>query len=136
MNTINTIKNLAIMFDESKLRYHFDGSTTLFIHGMNRKMDDIDICFPYGTEYEVRNIFLDYSPSEIKEEKEYGLKHFNFNLEGEKIHCLFYSGSYDEFASEESTTFIDNQKIIYKSIEFYLRHLSPESDLANSIKQC
>lgn len=134
LHTIEMIKNLARMFDENNIRYHFDGSTSLFIHGMEIEMDDIDICFPNGSEHAVRKLFLDYNPTSIKEETDYGFKHFKFYLDGEKIHCLFYSGTYEEFETEESVINIDNQKIIYKSIEFYLRHLSPEVDLARSIR--
>jgi len=134
MQTMNTIKNLARLFDENKVRYHFDGSTSLFIDGMSVEMDDIDICFPSGTEHDVRDLFLAYEPSDITEEKDYGLKHFKFNLEGEKIHCLFYSGTYEAFSSEEIETWIDGQRVIYKSLDFYLRHISPDSDLARQIR--
>lgn len=128
------IASLGLLFNESKIPYHFDGSTSLFIHGIDVDMDDIDICFPQGIEKKVRNLVLDYNPTQIIQNETYGFRHFKFYMNDEEIHCMFYSGSYDEFSSEESEAIMNGQRVVYKSIEFHLRHLDQSSEKAKKIR--
>jgi|GEM_PF-598538 len=100
-------------------KYHFDGSTALFVHGIREEMDDIDITFPYNDEGLIRDLFNDYTLSETILEK--GFKHFFFMMDGEKIHCLFYEGSSDTFSKEDDIKVMNFVPIVYKSMSFFKR---------------
>ena len=39
------IKKLAYLFEINNIHYHYDASTTVFVHGIEFEMDDIDIVF-------------------------------------------------------------------------------------------
>lgn len=134
-NQWDVIKELAKIFEVNDVQYHFDGSTAVFVHGIEFDMDDIDIVFPYENINEIRNMFKEYKPSEIEYIQNIGLKHFCFYIEDEKIHCLFYEGSSEKFSAEDVKLIIDKQIIWSKSLDFYLRHAKVDDILVNQIKE-
>lgn len=131
----NIIKELAKLFQENDTRYHFDGSTSVFVHGIHFDMDDIDIVFPFDSINETRELFKEYDPSEVRYVKNIGLKHFCLYIRDEKIHCLFYECSFDDFSKEEVKLVKDYQVIWAKSLNFYLRHAKKEDILVPQIKE-
>jgi len=132
-NQWKIIKHLAKTFKDNGILYHFDGSTAVFAHGIEFDMDDIDIVFPFDKINEVREFFNEYKPSEIGSIQSLGLKHFHFYINDEKIHCLFYEGSYENFSDEDVEVIKDGQKIWAKSLSFYLRYAKKDDVLVPRI---
>lgn len=134
-NQWDIIKELAKIFEVNDVQYHFDGSTSIFVHGIEFNMDDIDIVFPCESINIIRKIFKEYKPSEIGYVQSIGLKHFCFYMRGEKIHCLFYEGSSENFSAEDVKLARDEQILWSKSLDFYLRHAKVDDILVNQIKE-
>lgn len=134
-NQWNIIKDLAKMLENNNVQYHFDGSTAVFVHSINFNMDDIDIVFPFVSINHIRDIFKEYKPGEIGYVESIGLKHFCFNIKGEKIHCLFYEGSSESFSAEDVKVIKDEQIIWSKSLNFYLRHAKQDDILITPIRE-
>lgn len=134
-NQWSIIKHLAKIFEEHAIQYHFDGSTSVFVHCINFYMDDIDITFPFDSTNEIRELVKEYKPSEIRYVQNIGLKHFCFYIGDEKIHCLFYEGSSDTFSGEDVKLLKDDQIIWAKSLDFYLRHAKEDDILITRIQE-
>lgn len=134
-NQWTIIKDLAKIFEDNATQYHFDGSTSVFVQGIDFDMDDIDIVFPFDSINKIRELFKEYNPSEIGYMQNIGLKHFCFYIRGEKIHCLFYECSSDDFSEEDVRLTKDDQVIWAKSLDFYLRHAKKDNILVTRIKE-
>lgn len=134
-NQWSIIMDLAKIFEDHAIQYHFDGSTTVFVHGIDFSMDDIDITFPFDSINEIRELFERYNPSEVRFIQSIGLKHFCFYIRDEKIHCLFYEGSIEDFSREDVKFIRDDQLIWAKSLDFYLRHAKKDDILVPRIQE-
>ena len=53
----NIIIELADLFSQNSIEYHFDGSTALFLQNRTKYMNDIDIVFPYENINDVKKVF-------------------------------------------------------------------------------
>ena len=53
----NIIIELADLFSQNSIEYHFDGSTALFLQNRTNSMNDIDIVFPYENINDVKKVF-------------------------------------------------------------------------------
>jgi hypothetical protein len=132
------IKKLAYLFETNNIHYHYDASTTVFVHGIEFEMDDIDIVFMWNEENTLKEVLKDYIVSETKYMKEIGLKYFFSEIDGQKIHCLFYGdedtiATKEEFNSNAAILSIDGQNIMAQSLEFYLRYSKDKNNLRQRI---
>jgi hypothetical protein len=132
------IKKLAHLFETNNIHYHYDASTTVFVHGIEFEMDDIDIVFMWNEENTLKEILKNYIVSETKYMKEIGLKYFFAEIDGQKIHCLFYGdedtiATEEEFNSNAAILSIDGQNIMAQSLEFYLRYSKDKNNLRQRI---
>ena len=128
------IKKLAYSFEAKNIHYHFDASTSVFVHGIEFEMDDIDIVFMWNEENLLREVLKDYIVSETKYMKDIGLKYFFAEFEGEKIHCLFYGDDNSmvtekEFNSNAVVLNVEGQSIMTQSLDFYLRNSKDKNNL-------
>ena len=128
-NQWRVIKRLAKIFKDNSVLYHYDASTSVFIHGVDFEMDDIDIVFPYNSIELIRALFSDFDLSDIKHAESIGLKHFKFYMDQEEIHCLFYEGAVEDFANEDVRLVVEDQEIWAKSLKFYARNTSKDNPL-------
>lgn len=106
------------------IHYHFDGSTAVFIHGVDIEMDDVDVVFPADHEETVRELLKDYSLTETIKLSD--MVHFSCDVDGEKLHCLFYKDD-SKFHDYETMTYRHFVPIRYKGVEFYKRHSDNET---------
>lgn len=139
MKTWDIIKKLTSMFKENNISYHFDASTSVFIHGIEFEMDDIDVVFMYKEKERVKELFMDYNMSQSQVVDEIGLEYFFAEIDTQKVHCLFYDSSKtvskDEFNKNAETVVVDEQEIMVQSLEFYLKYSSDKKNLKPRIEE-
>jgi len=128
------IKRLAYLFETNNIHYHYDASTCVFVHGIEFEMDDIDIVFMWNEEKILKEILQHYIVCETKYMNEIGLKYFFAEVDGQKIHCLFYGDdntvvTEQEFNSNAVMLSVDGQSIMTQSLEFYLRNSKDKNNL-------
>jgi len=96
MKTINrnnwerVILNVSSTLENNDIEYHLDGSTSLFAHGIDFEMDDLDITVKWGKIEKTRKVFQKYEPSQISEILPYS---FKFDIDKLEVHVLTYEGS-------------------------------------------
>lgn len=83
---------LADELKKEKIVYHFDSSTSLFVHGIDFNMDDIDITVQWDCFEKVHKHFERYNVNSIKKAAHHEL-HFNINCF--KIHVISSESSSD-----------------------------------------
>lgn len=139
MEQRRVIKKLANILEESNISYHFDASTSVFIHGIDFEMDDIDIVFMYSEREKVKEVFKDYKMSLSERVCEIGLEYFFIEVEGQQVHCLFYESSQainqDEFNKDAEVLLIEGQKMMVQSLEFYLKYSKDKQKLKPRIRE-
>ena len=123
----NTICYLASLFESNSIEYQFDASTSVFIHGIDFIMDDIDVIVLKEYKDKVSQLFLEYEQTDIKVYNN-SLEYFFIQMQGQKIHIMFPYGKKD--CVEETTDIVHNGiKIHTKTIEFYYRHIKNDNPL-------
>lgn len=130
----NVIIKVANLLGKNNMHYHFDASTSVFVHGIEFDMDDIDIVFMWHEENRLKEILKDYVISETKFMPEYGLKYFWSEMDGQKVHCLFYGNDNDivteqSFNSNAVMVHTNGYNIMAQSLEFYLKNSKDKNNL-------
>ena len=80
------ILQIAEKLNSEGIPYHFDASTSLFVHGIDIEMDDVDISIQWDTFQEVHKLFPMYGPTSIVHKG--GWHQFHVDLNGVDIHFL------------------------------------------------
>jgi hypothetical protein len=111
--------------------YQYDASTSVFIHGIEFEMDDIDVCISYNEKVKVLDLLSEYSCSELKIYNE-RMEYCYVRICNIKVHLMF--PYYKTDFIEETRDIIHNGTLIHtKTIEFYRRHLDSDHPLAKKI---
>jgi len=121
------ICNLAELFATNGIKYQFDGSTAVFIHGVEFDMDDIDVYISSDSKEKVLFLLSDYEKTELQTYNQI-MEHCYINIGGVSIHTMFPFNKTD-FNEETRDIIYDGIKIHTKNIEFYRRHAKKESPL-------
>jgi len=109
-------------FEENNIKYSFDASTSLFVHGINGfEMDDLDIMIQWDQFETVHQMFKKYSPSPTNHKR--GFWHFRFYIDDREVHIMSSEQIKDlEEDPERVNVDKDDKKIWSKSIHFYRRY--------------
>jgi AraC-like DNA-binding protein len=120
---------LAKKLDEAGIRFKVDGSTMIFAHGLEFKLEKICLTFKWNEEQKI----LDYFKMDGKAEGSFGgFKYFDTRFEGMKIRCMFYGGckedDTDEFLFRNAEPVkVDGQIIFVQTLEFYIANAEPDN---------
>lgn len=129
----NIICYLSMLFNDNDIEYQFDASTSVFIHGIEFKMDDLDICILKAYKEKVLELLSPFERTEIKV-FENQMEYCYVQIEGVKVHLMFPNDKTD--CREETRDIIRNGVSIHtKTMEFYRRHLDDNHPLALRIDQ-
>jgi hypothetical protein len=127
------IKQIAAELEEQKIPYHFDASTSLFVHGIDFDMDDIDILIQWDCFEKVHGYFEKYAASEIQAGS---FSHFFFMVDKMKVHILSSERCTNIKQDNERVTIHKDDQVLWsKSIAFYRRHHSDDHPLAALIDE-
>ncbi|WP_102398755.1 hypothetical protein [Haloimpatiens massiliensis] len=137
-NQWSVIKSLASIFEQNNIKYHYDASTSVFVHGIEFEMDDIDIVFMWHEENHLKEVFKGYGVTKTEYIQEIGLKYFWMEIDGQKIHCLLYKSDNSnltekEFNKNAEAVYVDGQKIMTQTLEFYLKNCKDKNNLKTKI---
>lgn len=123
----NVICYLAELFDCNNIEYQFDASTSVFIHGVEFIMDDIDVVILKQHEEKVRKLFSEYEQTDI-EIYNNSMEYFYVQINDQKVHLMFPYFKKD--CVEETRDIIYNGiKIHTKTMEFYRNHIKEDNPL-------
>lgn len=127
----NAICCLSRLFDDNSIEYQFDGSTSVFIHGIEFEMDDLDICVLMAYKEKVLDLLLPFERTEMKV-YENRMEYCYVQMGDVKVHLMF--PYYKTDCQEETRDIIHNGTSIHtKTMEFYRRHLDYKHPLAQRI---
>ena len=125
------IVGITQTLENADITNHLDGSTAVFVHGIDFEMDDVDITVKWGQIEAARDLFKEHKPSPLPASSP-GTFHFQTN--GLKVHIMSYESStgIGDLADREQVTISDTQ-VWSKTVEFYRRHMPPDHPLAKSV---
>jgi environmental stress-induced protein Ves len=127
------IKQIAIELEEQKIPYHFDASTSVFVHGIDFDMDDIDILIQWDCFEKAHEYFKKYGATAIQNSS---FSQFFFMVDNMKVHILSSERCTNlEDDNERVIIHKDNQILWSKSVSFYRRHHSDDHPLAALIDE-
>lgn len=127
------IKQLAHELSVEKIIYHFDASTSLFVHGIDFDMDDIDIVIQWNYFEKAHDYFEKYGASLIETAN---FSQFFFMIDNMKVHILSSIRCTNlEEDSERVMIHKDDEILWSKSVGFYRRNHPDDHPLAALIDQ-
>lgn len=127
----NLIIELADKLNELQIPYHFDASTSLFVHGIDFDMDDIDIMVEWNSFEKSHEYFMDYGAEPVMITTFF---QFYVTMDGLPIHFLSSPRALNFSNDAERVQIIKEKHVIWsKSIEFYRRNHSDDHPLAGLI---
>jgi len=118
---------LAELFSKHGINYQFDGSTAVFIHGVEFEMDDIDIWICADSKEKLSRLLNHFEKTDLLKHDDY-MEHCYINIEGISVHVMFIHGK-PKFTDETRDIIYDGIKIHTKNIEFYRNHTNKENPL-------
>jgi hypothetical protein len=114
--------------DTNGIIYSYDASTSLFVHGIDIDMDDLDIMIQWDYFHKSHEFFSEYSPTEIITE---GFVQYHFFINGLKVHILGSPQITNLSEDPERVKILrDNKEYWSKSIFFYRKFLDDEEPYA------
>ena len=125
------ILKLASELETANLPYHFDGSTTLLMHGIECEIDDIDITVQWDFFTKAYKLFQQEDISEILIGT---TPNFYFHRENIKIHILSSTENF-LFKDDKDRRIVTfhKKKVWSKKIEFYRKHHAGSHDPGDRI---
>lgn len=118
---------LAELFEVNSIEYQFDASTSVFIHGVEFIMDDIDVIILKQYKDKVKQLLTDYNQTDI-EITQNSMEYFFVEIENQKVHLMFPYSKKD--CTEETRDIIHYGVIVHtKTMEFYRRHIKDDNPL-------
>lgn len=127
------VKRVVSVLEENGIQYHVDASSSLYVHGVEFEMDDLDVTVEWGAIETVAELFKDRNPSEFS--KDYPPS-FKFPIANSVVHIMSYrsdSGIGDE--KDRVQVEFNGVKVWSKSISYYQKHMSPEHRLHGPLQQ-
>jgi len=118
---------LAELFQTNGIKYQFDGSTTVFIHGVVFDMEDVDVYISYDSKETVLSMLNGHEMTELKNYN-HVMEHCYININGVLVHAMFVFAKTD-FSEEARDIVYNGVKIHTKNIEFYRRHTKKDNPL-------
>lgn len=129
----NVICYLAEIFDRNNIEYQFDASTSVFIHGVEFLMDDIDVIVLKQYKEKVRQLLAEYKQTDM-ETGDNSMEYFFVQIQNQKVHLMFPYFKKD--CIDETRDIIHNGvKIHTKTMEFYHRHIKKDNPLLPLIER-
>lgn len=115
------------LLEHSQIRYHFDASTALYLHGIEFEMDDLDVTVEWGRIEDARKVLeigLNSSPTV---ESENSLK---FQVEERVLHVMTFQSDTGIGAEEDRILVpIADTRVWSKTVDFIFRHTNPSHAL-------
>ena len=115
----NIIIELADLFSQNSIEYHFDGSTALFLQNRTNSMNDIDIVFPYENINDVKKVFENEIILGEKYHEDIGMYEFSYIRNDIKIHSLFYNEEISSFYDYHRKISSEGNSIWVKGYEHF-----------------
>ena len=123
----NVICYLAELFERHNIEYQFDASTSVFIHGVEFLMDDIDVIVLKVYKDKVKQLLSEYVPTDTEITQNL-MEYFFVQIQNQKVHVMFPYSKKD--CIEETRDIIHNGvKVHTKTMEFYRRHIKNDNPL-------
>ncbi len=117
---------LAELFASNDIKYQFDGSTAVFIHGVKFVMDDLDVYICNDMKEKGLYLLRQYVSSELK--KTGTMEYCFIKVDGVLVHALFDYEKTD-FMEETRDIVYNGVKIHTKNIEFYRNNTRKDNPL-------
>jgi hypothetical protein len=123
----NVICYLAELFESNNIEYQFDASTSVFIHGIEFVMDDIDVVILKQYKEKVKRLLSKYEQTNI-EISNNSMEYFFVQIKNQKVHLMF---PYLKTDCIDETRDISHNgvKIHTKTMEFYRRYIKDNNPL-------
>lgn len=126
------ILKVATCLQDAGIPYHFDASTSLFVHGIEIDMDDVDVSIEWGRFAETRDLFSMHNPTAIFERD--GWNQFRLKIEGIEVHFLSAEGMTDLPSHSERNRIVWKDTVLWsKAVEFHRRHMASDHRWASVV---
>jgi len=79
------IYRVADELEKAGISYSFDASTSLFVHGIEFDMDDVDVTVEWNCLADAHTVFLKYGAAAVVET---AFSHFHFFMDKRRVHIL------------------------------------------------
>ena len=127
----NLIAKVAGILDQEGIPYHFDGSTAVYIQGIDFEMDDADVTVKWGYLERAREAFNRFQPSAITSANP---PSFACHVDGLKVHVMTYESPTGLGApSDRVQVSVAGLNVWAKTVDFYRRHIGPDHPLWHSL---
>jgi hypothetical protein len=121
----NVIFQIAEKLNVAGIPYHFDASTSLFVHGIEIDMDDVDVSIEWTEFEDARALFASYGPTQIILKDSW--HQFRAEVDGVDVHFLSGEGMTDLPSHPERNRIVRDGAILWsKAVEFYRRHMNSD----------
>ena len=120
------------IFEAQGFVYHIDASSSLFVHGIDFDMDDLDITVKWGTIEQAHKVFTFYNPTELTEEYP---PSFKFFVNGHEVHILSYESESGIGEDQDRVRVKIGDILVWsKTVDFYEKHMMINHPLKNLVK--
>jgi len=110
------IETVADTLDGAGIPYSFDASASVFVHGLEFAMDDVDVMVDATHFPAARETFLRYGPTPITVAS---FSHFHFYIDGRKVHILTRESITDLSTDRDRVSMLRTGRTLWsKSIGF------------------
>lgn len=114
------IYKIADELEKEGIPYSFDASTSLFVHGIEFEMDDVDIMVQWDNFERAYSLFQKYGASSIAEG---AFSHYYFFIDDLKIHIMSSERIINLSNDQERVKIEKDGYVLWsKCIDFYRRH--------------
>ena len=121
------IKIVVSSLEVAGIRYHVDASSSLYVHGVEFEMEDLDLTVEWGAIHRARQLFLSHHPGLVTDQYP---PSFRFWLNAKEVHVMSYESSSGIGSEHVRTTVqVGGIEVWSKTIEFYKAHMTPEHRL-------
>lgn len=117
--------------DNAKIEYHIDASSSLYVHGIDFDMDDLDITVKWGDIEKSYQGFKKYSPTKL--DVNYPPS-FKFEVDGNEVHIMSYESPTGLGEPNDRLKIqVNNCDVWSKTIDFYERHMRHDHPLKQAV---
>ena len=118
---------VVLSLEKAGIRYHVDASSSLYVHGVEFEMEDLDLTVEWGAIHRARELFLAYHPGAVNGRYP---PSFTFSINSKEVHVMSYeSVSGVGSAKDRTRVKVAGTEVWSKTIEFYKTHMTVEHKL-------
>jgi len=121
------INVVVTALEQEGIRYHLDASSSLYAHGVEFDMDDLDVTVEWGKINTAHALFSQHNPGTVTAAYP---PSFRFYIDSREVHVMSYQSETGIGSNQDRTKVkVAGTEVWCKTIEFYKRNMTPSHRL-------